>query len=626
MMLEQVLQEKILSEHTQLLNDGKLFPRAKLDGFYQLFRTKFGPEVLSSVDGIALLELMHDLGNRDGLGYWLEFKNDDEFPAIFGSISGGSALKFIVFRRAETGEWATNDGHNAPMTIPEDEAIKIARSNRDQLVNGAQLLKNFPANASLSDYETLQSQMEEVAPDVNRLAWGHKYFSLLYPNLLDDYHSPHFQRFFLTKLLQQNPSPPEGDARYIPAWWFVQIAHELNIPMNHLTTILNRTYGKPYKYWRIGTTDGATNNDLWPDLLAGNYVAIGWSKIGDLSGFEDGKEVEAYLKEEMPKHYPNPANIISRKAREIRRYCNVGSYNGFVSEGDIVIASNGMTVRGIGRVVGSYEFVEGEEFPHRRSVEWLTVGDWSLPQKEGLRTTVHQIKKHIDNLIAIERNILFSEPISVEERKPEAKAPLPRLRGISAQIQSVLERKNQVILYGPPGTGKTFWAVSSAHELAARKSLETTLIDKSDQDTQRIHSQLQNYVQVCTFHPAYGYEDFLEGFRPEVISDQMVFTKKDGIFKQICLKASADPQNDYFLIVDEINRGDIPRIFGELLTILEKNKRGQHIVLPLSNEAFVVPPNVYLIGTMNTADRSIAPVCVKDFETTSGVRLSNILR
>ena len=120
-------------------------------------------------------------------------------------------------------------------------------------------------------------------------------------------------------------------------------------------------------------------------------------------------------------------------------------------------------------------------------------------------------------------------------------------------------------------------------------------------------SKKPGFVRCCTFHPAYGYEDFLEGFRPH--SNQagsLIFQLRDGIFKQICSDAREKPHQKFFLLVDEINRGDIPRIFGELLTLLELDKRRSIVNLPVSQESFSVPANLYVIGTMNTADRSIA--------------------
>jgi 5-methylcytosine-specific restriction protein B len=113
-------------------------------------------------------------------------------------------------------------------------------------------------------------------------------------------------------------------------------------------------------------------------------------------------------------------------------------------------------------------------------------------------------------------------------------------------------------------------------------------------------------IEVCTFHPGYGYEDFLEGYRPDSTSGALTFKRRDGLFKRLCERARTRPEKHHFLIIDEINRGDIPRIFGELLTVLEKDKRNRPVTLPLSEVAFTVPENVYLIGTMNTADRSIA--------------------
>jgi len=109
-----------------------------------------------------------------------------------------------------------------------------------------------------------------------------------------------------------------------------------------------------------------------------------------------------------------------------------------------------------------------------------------------------------------------------------------------------------------------------------------------------------------TFHPSYTYEDFIEGFRPvEGSREGLSLRLEDGVFKRLCRAAQANPNGTYLLLVDEINRGNVAKILGELLTLLERDKRGLTVTLPQSKETFAVPPNVHLLGTMNTADRSI---------------------
>lgn len=172
----------------------------------------------------------------------------------------------------------------------------------------------------------------------------------------------------------------------------------------------------------------------------------------------------------------------------------------------------------------------------------------------------------------------------------------------------VLQRKGQMIFYGPPGTGKTYTARQLADHLV--RSMNPRTIEPNDtSDDQHEDAQYGTFIRMVTFHQSYSYEDFVEGIRPTVQNGQISYVVNDGLFKRLAADAAADPSNMYVLLIDEINRGNISKIFGELITLIEKDKRGgQPLRLAYSQDDFAVPENLFIIGTMNTADRSLVQI------------------
>lgn len=603
-MLDERIAQELRDLHERWVSDGRVPSAERLAGWHGAFRERFGPERLARLDGEALLSTMHEHGNHDSLVYWLEFKDDEEFPDTFGSIAGGSALKFGIYRRKETGQWMTGSPQKQ-IVLTTEQAVEVARRNRDQLIRAAALLEKLPGQADDLAYQMLQADLEREAPDIQNTAWGHKYLVLLFPDKLDDYHVASFQRYHLIRLLQL---PPAGDGRYICAGRFLAIAREVGITVWQLTNLLNERNGRPRQYWRIGTSDGSEPMNRWPPMLNGNYVAIGWSELGDLSELTYDQASKDRLRELASRRYNMAPQGIGNLVPQVLNFA------AGIRTGDLVIAASGAKMLAIGRVKGGYIHDESApaDFPHRRPVEWLHVGEFRLPVDEGLQSTVRVLGRHQENLVAIEKQ-LFNAVVPLPPSPPlpppgkvEQKHTIPLLSGTPGSVQSVLERKGQVILYGPPGTGKTHWAELTARDLAAYATYGVPFANLQPEQHGVIIGETgkPGLVRMCTFHPAYGYEDFLEGYRPAGSAGG--FELRSGIFKRLCADAAAQPDQRFYLIIDEINRGDIPRIFGELLTVLEKSKRGRPVILPLSGEAFAIPPNIYVMGTMNTADRSIA--------------------
>ena len=224
-----------------------------------------------------------------------------------------------------------------------------------------------------------------------------------------------------------------------------------------------------------------------------------------------------------------------------------------------------------------------------RKVRWTHKGEWQHPGQAVMKTLT-DITAYTDYVEKL--NALFASDTIDDDEESIIEYPSYGAEDFLEEVfmdadsyetlVALVKNKKNVILQGAPGVGKTFVAKRLAYSMMGMKD--------------------PNRVMMVQFHQSYSYEDFIMGFRPS----ERGFELKRGAFYNFCKDAEIDSENEYFFIIDEINRGNLSKIFGELFMLIESDKRGVELQLLYSDEKFSVPSNVYIIGMMNTADRSLA--------------------
>lgn len=364
------------------------------------------------------------------------------------------------------------------------------------------------------------------------------------------------------------------------AWLISEQVNQENKKIEENSAIVDEDTNAVH-YWLYSP---GKNAEYWEEFYANGIMAIGWGAIGDLSKFEDKnlmKETMRMTYGHLDRSYKNDAHAAWQFAKEIK-------------VGDVIFVKQGMyQIIGRGVVESEYTYDENqpEDFNNVRRVKWTHKGVWKHPGQAVLKTLTDitpytdYIEKlnalfDTDNEDEIEDRAIVYPPYTAEDFLKEV---FISENEYNVLVDLVREKKN-VILQGAPGVGKTYAAKRLAYSIMGVQNPER--------------------VMMIQFHQSYSYEDFIMGYRP---TETGGFKLSEGPFYKFCKLAESDSENDYFFIIDEINRGNLSKIFGELFMLVEKDKRLKvKLQLLYSNEKFAVPDNVYIIGMMNTADRSLA--------------------
>ncbi len=552
------------------------------------------------------LEQYTNPNRDDAFIYWLEKKTEG-----LGSIWGGSAFKFGIFRRdkkdpkapkggriwGDEYAWMDKYGETAEVAFATvrsrlTDVIDAVRAGNLEAVDQVDFSpavkwkvaflyqdREDPKLLAIYSEKRLRARYDEVFADADERTTSQQHTALIehyswLGGVLDI--SP---KIWLDPKAHRPPKPPA------------------NSPSDASADL---------RYWLMSL---GRQSRRWPACHESGLASIGFDEhpVGDLHKYASLEEVGQAMKD-----VPEVDPLNTRLA--------LWQFSNEMKLGDVIFVKRGQhDVVGHGTVKSQYRHVPTRErHKHVRDINWKS----NFPK--GRLVAGHQLVNKTLTDVTPYPDLVTALKAAVELVDGDAVPPRE-------------EHPPNQILYGPPGTGKTYSTVSHALAIIDGDQVKD---DISDEDRQRFRElrfesagdssgPTKGRIAMVTFHQNYAYEDFVEGIRPRLVdrdqgeetetSERVAYEMRPGVFRNICAAADAEREaasaegraaERFVIIIDEINRGNIPKIFGELITLIEDSRRlgkddATTVTLPYSGDAFGVPDNLYIIGTMNTADRSI---------------------
>ncbi len=599
---------KVLKDY--VLEEGFEFSETPQDiaSSLEYFQQTYAPEVLATLNDAELLtKIFYSSGdNTNALCCYLEMNK--ECRMFFGSISGGSAYKFGLFQKKDTGIWTTGSPQK-PQELSEEDALVLGKEIRDALVNGVQVIREASLD-SLEAYEKLDQDLKAALGDqFYNWGWIHKYLSIICNEKLSCFHSTDWQLHVL-RALRIRPS----ECYYARSGQICMVQNHLGWYYWEFFQAFLELIGEQKQFVRLGTSDEDKNYSAeWSKRGA---VGIGWPALGDLNEYVAGESIDRKLLQDKLKevYYKNDERSASRKAGEIVRFYRCDSNTIFVlmdGERLIALADN----------VGNNYYDPSTSMANQKEATWRFVfgNEDKLPEKtEGKLTTCYQLSNE-DNLLFLydryyygeesDSNLQETETTEITEDEEDAVLPIRFETG----LQTVFEGNR--ILFGAPGTGKSFTLNQQ------RKAL---LGDDNELDYERV-----------TFHPDYSYANFVGTYKPvpckdKAGNDAITYKYVPGPFMRVYVNALKNSRTEnpkpFLLIIEEINRANVAAVFGDIFQLLDRGdnnvseypiQASEDIKKYLSDELNInselcakirIPDNMFIWATMNSADQGVFPM------------------
>lgn len=549
------------------------------------------------IDGFSLLGIINSFGyeKRTAIlaGFGNEFGITLSAPTSFDGVPNASTQNSLLFHTKK----ASNEADN-----PKDI---------DTLWQLFEIVCNYSEDKK-SDFcklfeEVLDIEKNGIASVTNALFWVNpkNFIALNSPCIAYIYKDNHIMDKYSIPDIREGKKVKKNKAEKITGEKYLQINESLKslcsesqgeyqnfMEFSHVSYQWNNQMGieneedvpqEKNNYW-ICAADAKAKK--WDEFYRKGIIALGWGELGDLRKYKSQDEIAQAIKKfynYKEDSYPTNNSLANWQ------FCND------IKKGDIIFVKRGKKqIAGCGVVVSDYFYDANEqEFNSTLKMNWLHNSDvnapYNLPNKTLTRVEDKDKYKFDSLYIDNEQDTVIDDESDSIIEKIYTKADFLNEVFISDEeyetMKNVLLRKKNIILQGAPGVGKTFSA----------KRLAYSIMGYED----------ESRIDMVQFHQNYSYEDFIMGYKP---TPNGGFTLEKGSFFDFCEKARNDDSREYFFIIDEINRGNLSKIFGELLMLLENDYRNKDIKLAYTKKEFSIPSNIYIIGMMNTADRSLAMI------------------